>query len=221
MNHARAAGFSIVELMVAMAVSSIVLLALSSIFVASSQSQTTQGALSEIHETGRFAVDQIAYHLRMAGSRRANWTLGAVPGALAATDGPSDQLTVIYEDTVDCNLAPAVGGFVTNVFAVVGDTLQCNGVDLIDGVVELQVFLGEDTDGDRVANRLVPPNSAGLQLNRVVSINVNLLVASLRDRVAVNDTVLRNPFWNTTPASGDTRVWREYSTTVTLRNSIL
>lgn len=213
-------GFSIVEMMVALAISSVILLLLGNIFVSGNQSQGTQQALSEVHETGRFALDQMTRHLRMTGSRNTNWTIGPIPGALVATDGPSDTLTVTYEDTVDCNLTPTVGGFATNVFDVVGGALRCNGLELIDGVLEMQVFLGEDTDGDQVPNRLVPPGAAGLQLNRVVSININVLTASARDRVASNQAVLRNPIWNTAPASDDRRIWREYGMTVSMRNPL-
>ncbi|MBT8130925.1 MAG: PilW family protein [Gammaproteobacteria bacterium] len=220
-GSATACGFSLIELMVALAISSVLLLGLSSIFVSSSQSRTVQTALAGIHETGRFGLDQMSRHIRMTGSRSANWTLGPVPSALVATDGTSDSLRLTYQDTLDCNLVAApASGFVTNVFDVVGNALRCNGLDLIDNVQEMQVFLGEDTDNDDVPNRLVAPGSAGLQMNRVVSINLNLLVASNENAVSVNTPVFSHDFWNTVPESTDTRIWREYSTTISLRNGL-
>ncbi|MDH3587829.1 MAG: PilW family protein [Gammaproteobacteria bacterium] len=214
-------GFSLVELMVALAISSVLLLGLTNIFLSTNQSRTLQTGLADVHETGRFAVDQMARHIRMTGTRTTNWNFGPVPGALVAADGLSDSFTVSYEDPFDCNLTAApASGFVTNVFDAVGGALRCNGLDLIDGVQEMQIFLGEDTDVDDVANRLVPPGTAGLQMDRVVSININLLVASNQDRIGANQPVLRNDFWTTAPASDDRRIWREYSTTVSLRNSL-
>lgn len=213
-------GFSLVEMMVALAISSVLLLGLTNIFLSSNQSQVTQRALGDIHETGRFALDQMARHLRMTGARSSNWTIGPVPGAFNALDGPSDSFSVTYQDTVDCNMAAPAGDFVTNTFDVVDGVLRCNGVDLIDGILELQLFLGEDTDGDRIANRLVAPGAAGLQMNRVVSVNINVIAVSADDRVGSNQPILRNAFWTSAPETDDRRLWREYSTTVSLRNSL-
>jgi len=214
-------GFSLVELMVALAISSVLLLGLTSIFVSSGQSRTVQTALSGIHETGRFAMDQMSRHIRMTGARTINWTFGPVPGALVVTNGASDSVAMTYQDTLDCNLAAApASGFVTNTFDVAAGSLRCNGLELIDGVQEMQIFLGEDTDEDDVANRLVAPDAAGLQMDRVVSINLNLLVVSNEDRVGTNQALLRNTFWGAEPAADDTRLWREYSTTISLRNPL-
>lgn len=219
MNNIK--GFSLVELMVALAVSSVLLLGLTNIFFSSNQSRNVQTALTGIHETGRFAIDQISRHVRMTGGRTTNWTFGPLPGALVVTAGASDTLALTYQDILDCNLVAApVSGLITNTFDVVAGSLRCNGLDLIDGVQEMRVFLGEDTDNDNVANRLVPAGTVGLQMNRVVSINVNLIVVSNETRVGVNQPVLRNAFWTSVPAADDRRIWREYATTISLRNPL-
>ena len=60
-------GFSIVELMVAMAISLLLLAGVVSIFVSSKSSYETNERLSRIQENGRFALDSIMSDLRASG----------------------------------------------------------------------------------------------------------------------------------------------------------
>jgi type IV pilus assembly protein PilW len=60
-------GFSIVELMVAMTIGLIILLATTTIFVQSKQSHTTQDSLARLQENSRFAMQFLMRDLRMAG----------------------------------------------------------------------------------------------------------------------------------------------------------
>jgi type IV pilus assembly protein PilW len=81
-------GVSLVELMVAMALSLIVLGGVLAIFASSRSTYETTDRLSRIQESGRFALDSIVRDLRAAGyigcSRRAELTnvLNAAPGTL-------------------------------------------------------------------------------------------------------------------------------------------
>ncbi len=81
-------------------------------------------------------------------------------------------------------------------------------VDLVEGVEDMQIVYGEDTDGDGAPNRYVPIGTAGLDLTRVVSLRVTLTVRSLEDNIvpAIN--------------SGDRRLRRTFTTTVSLRNRL-
>jgi len=65
MRYAR--GFSVVELMVAMAISLLLLTGVVSIFVSSKSSYETNERLSRIQENGRFALDTIMTDLRASG----------------------------------------------------------------------------------------------------------------------------------------------------------
>ena len=62
-----APGFSIVELMVAMTIGLIILLATTTLFVQSKQSHTTQDSLARLQENSRFAMQFVMRDLRMAG----------------------------------------------------------------------------------------------------------------------------------------------------------
>lgn len=72
------AGFSLVELMVAMALSLILLAGVLTIFASSRTTYETTDRLSRIQESGRFALDSIVRDLRSAGylgcSKRADFT---------------------------------------------------------------------------------------------------------------------------------------------------
>ena len=94
------------------------------------------------------------------------------------------------------------------------------------GIENMQITYGMDTSGDGSANRYLPAGHVDLDMNGVVSIKVNILVASTE---AVNDTPQELRFnWeeikaNDSSASGltmaaDNRLRRSYSMTVNIRN---
>lgn len=63
----RQLGFTIVELMVALALGLVIATILASVFAANSQSYRVQNGLARAQEGGRFAVDFLARDIRMAG----------------------------------------------------------------------------------------------------------------------------------------------------------
>lgn len=65
--HARSSGFGLVELMVAMAISLLLLGGVVALFMSSRSSYETTDRLSRIQENGRFALDQIVSDVREAG----------------------------------------------------------------------------------------------------------------------------------------------------------
>jgi type IV pilus assembly protein PilW len=65
--NSRMRGFSLVELMVAITISSLLLVGVIALFVSSRASYETTEKLSRIQENGRFALDQLATDLRAAG----------------------------------------------------------------------------------------------------------------------------------------------------------
>lgn len=61
------AGLSLIELMIAMALSLLLMLGVLQIFLSSKQTYTANSALTRVQEGGRFAMDFISYDLRNAG----------------------------------------------------------------------------------------------------------------------------------------------------------
>lgn len=79
---------------------------------------------------------------------------------------------------------------------------------LVEGVEDMQILFGEDTDSDRTANRYVDADSIA-DWNAVVSVRLNL-TARTEDVITTKDT-----------AEGDRRLRRNFTNTVTIRNRIV
>ncbi len=85
------------------------------------------------------------------------------------------------------------------------------------GVHEMQIYLGEDTDNNGVANRWMSPGTAGLDMTRVVSVRVHLLVRTNANAISSGPQAYY--FNNAQQAAvDDGQIRREYSVTVALRN---
>ncbi len=103
-------------------------------------------------------------------------------------------------------------------------TCQDHGDELVEGIENMQVWFGEDTDadsegagGDYTANRYVPPDTSDLDMDRVVSVRIFLLARSLND----NLTTEPSPYYFVDPVAiipTDKRLRKVFTTTITLRN---
>jgi type IV pilus assembly protein PilW len=96
--------------------------------------------------------------------------------------------------------------------------------ELIEGVENMQVLYGEDTDADGASNHYVPW-SAALNMNQVISARISLLlqstannIASQNTAVVYNDPDLNGPIVATSVA--DRRLRRVVTSTITLRNRL-
>jgi type IV pilus assembly protein PilW len=216
-NH----GFTIIELMITLVITSVLILGSVNFLVLARKSNQVQSALSELNSSGRFGLEQISRDVRMSGYRDSDWTLGPLDDVLTADHGESadggDSLTIVYEGTRDCDFAVSTAGIVTNVYQVVDGVLQCNGQSATSGVQEMQVYFGEDTDADDVANRWMPAGTTGLNMERVVSVRVHLLARTDGNNVSTSAQAYH--FNNAQQdAVDDGQIRREYSVTVALRN---
>ena len=216
-------GLSLIELLVALLITGTLLVGVVTVFASSSRAGRTQMVIAGLGDSGRFAIDTMARDLRLAGYRDSDWMLGAMsdPAPIVAIDGDpalgGDTVTVRYQAARDCAFVAAPGGLATNTYAIVAGEFRCNGQTIATGVEKMQVYFGEDTDDDGVANRLLAPGTAGLDMTRVVSMRVHLLVRSNSVNAAAGaqsyyfDNAIQPPV-------GDGQVRREYSLTVALRN---
>ncbi len=92
-----------------------------------------------------------------------------------------------------------------------------NGDEIVEGVENLQVLYGEDTDGDEVPNYYVPADQVS-DMDQVVSIQVSLLIRSLRDNLT--DTAQNVNYNGDTLVPTDRRVRKVFSTRIALRNRL-
>ncbi|MFQ5549289.1 MAG: PilW family protein [Woeseia sp.] len=217
----RSRGFTIVELMVTLAITSVLVLGAATFLASADKSNRVQTALSGLNVSGRFGLDQMARDIRMSGYRGSDWTLGPLSNVIAAENGipanGGDAIALRYEGTRDCNFALAPAGIVTNVYQVANGSLLCNGQPLTGGVQEMQIYLGEDTDNNGVANRWLSPGTAGLDMTRLVAVRVHLLVRTNGNAISSGPQAY---FFNNAQqvAVADGQIRREYSVTVALRN---
>jgi type IV pilus assembly protein PilW len=93
-----------------------------------------------------------------------------------------------------------------------------NPQELIEGVEDMQIRYGRDSDGDGAANAFVPA-SAGLDWNEVVSVRVCLVFRSIEDNLTTSDTEpLPCPDSDVDLAGNHLR--RVFTTTIGLRNRL-
>ena len=119
-----ARGFSLLELMVAVAISSMLLMGVVALFVSSRASYETTEKLSRIQENGRYALDQLANDIRSAGyqgcsrpvgsgARRAGFNLNTIeprlrPSAVWDFTAPIEGFQGTGASTFAPNLATAL-----------------------------------------------------------------------------------------------------------------
>jgi type IV pilus assembly protein PilW len=91
--------------------------------------------------------------------------------------------------------------------------------ELVEGIEDMQVLYGEDTDSDGAANYYKPSDSAGLNMDDVVSVRISLVVVTLDDNV----TEQANPytlFGGAAITPTDRRIRRVFTSTIVIRNRL-
>ena len=99
-----------------------------------------------------------------------------------------------------------------------GQTCPNNGEELVEGIQNLQVRYGVDTDplpGDDFANRYV---TAPADMSRVKSLRIELLARSLSNGITRAPVPYTIEGIETTPAAGDLHLYKVMTNTITLRN---
>ena len=89
--------------------------------------------------------------------------------------------------------------------------------EMVEGVEGLSLFFGEDTDGDKAANRYVNANGVGTWGN-VVSVKAQLLLATVKDNMTTAPQAYTFNEVTTTPT--DRRLRTVLSSVITVRNRV-
>ncbi|MGB2248736.1 MAG: PilW family protein [Alcanivorax sediminis] len=157
MRRAKQKGFSLIELMVALLLGTLITAAAVQMFITNQRSFRLQQTMSEVQETGRFAAEIMAKELRVAGLTRADGTQSAgvivqsgFEGGAGATS--NDQLRFQYFGTMDCEGDLYTGSeddaLIENRYSVTSDgDLVCVG--MIDANNDGS-FTGGEVDTDSV-----------------------------------------------------------------------
>jgi type IV pilus assembly protein PilW len=183
-------GMSLVELMVAVALSMLLMWGVIQVYASSKASYQVQHQLSTLQQNQRISVELLGSEIRKAGL--------SITKALTAIDktkvkdgagNAPDEITVEYESETNClgfttpEEDEANAGIAINRYYIDNNHLYCQGNGttgaLVPGVVNMQILYGEDTDPivpgqRRSANRYVKPADANM--NNVVSVRISLLL---------------------------------------------
>ena len=137
-------GFSLVELLTALAISTFIVLAIGQAFISHKVSYRAQNGLSQVQQTGRFVIEYVGNDIRRAGfpgiEEEAQPFFNAIVPALSADGGGnnSDTITLMYQTTADCL------GSATPVYAADGNQYAKNRYSIGDpngdGVSDLVLY---------------------------------------------------------------------------------
>lgn len=166
---ARVSGFSLVELMIALVLGTVIVLGAVGLFITNQRTFQLQQSLTDVQQQGSFTQGFMMTDLRKVGyQENASTPIGAPVGIdfSASTDGgaagASDKLTFSFEGRQDCGgqTSAATARIVESYFVKDGN-LVCNGsltgadTTLLAGVASFQVLYGMDLieDNQAIATR--------------------------------------------------------------------
>jgi len=92
--------------------------------------------------------------------------------------------------------------------------------ELVEGIEDMQILYGEDTDNDGTANRYVTANNVA-DMDKVVSVRISLLARSNDGHITTGPQTYTFPDWATAMTTAtDRRLRHVFTTTITLRNRV-
>lgn len=251
-NESTQKGLTLIEIMIALLIGVFLLGGVINIFINSQQTYRMQEGLSRLQENGRFAMDFITRDVRMSGY----WGClnpSAVDVDIAGTDNNGAGTVDSVDDGTDTltlrgafsQIPVGVCGTAVNTAAayytdasstisyrinnIVLQRTDAAGVfqDLIEGVENMQILYGVDTDADFTANYYVPGTAANIPVANwptIVSIRILLLVRSIDDNLAAQPVPYTYNGITTTavsvPAVTDRRIRRVFTSTIVVRNRL-
>ena len=232
-------GMTLIELMLALVISSVLMFGVATVYVSSKRGYNIQDNLARQQENSRFSLQLLTQDLRMAGYPK-TFVLEPIVAATTADGGgaANDTITLQYQSTTDCLGQPtpacaddASKQCAVNRYFINNNNLMCQGnggagglADVIaEGVSNLQLLYGIDTDTtpDDTANKYVTWNNVTVDDRpKIVSVRFALLSQTLNDvkMAATNNVTYKLLDVNITP--NDKLIHRVYSSTILLRNRL-
>lgn len=162
MNAFKQRGLSLIEVMVAVVISSILILGVTDLFNSSFMSGRSNSELARIQENGRLAMEIIGSDARLAGLQTctsSNWKAKPIEDAVTLGSGQK-SLTLKYIDPKKCDDVGATLQTVTYTFANNGLSKSVDGN-------AAQPLLGDDKEPVDGSFTLLPDNSTPETANAV------------------------------------------------------
>jgi type IV pilus assembly protein PilW len=244
-KHARSqCGLTLIELMIALLISSILMFGVGTIYVSSKRGYNIQDNLARQQENSRFSVELLVHDLRMAGYPKRYVSSPIVTGSTADGGGTAnDTVTVEYLGNTDClgQNTPAnscsadpTQRCAINTYSIKHDAgtntdnLYCQGngganAEIIaDNVTNMQVLYGIDTDtnGDGIANKYVTWPSASADPSKIVNVRFALLTQTPNEVKKAQTTKIYSLLDQKITINNDRHFHRVYMNTVQLRNQM-
>lgn len=244
----RQNGFTLIEIMISLILGAFLIGGVMEIFIQTKQSNLVNEELAKLQENGRFAIEFLSRDIRLADYR---YCQTATPPSLAVFGSINGNVAEVYEgvksaissaldapDSINVRWSDRGNGTgclifsdatnpesPKNRFFEINSGALVQGSPLVEGVENMQILYGEDTDlnvatgfsTDYAANYYVPYGTAGLNMARVVSVRISLLLAT-DDNVATKPVPFTYNGGTFTP--NDRKLRRVYTTTIALRNRI-
>lgn len=234
-------GLSLVELMIALLLSSLLIIGVTQIYIDNKQSYIFQQNQTGNQEGSRFASMLIEKELYRAGHRRlaqdsyaiafpyqtaANGCPAFAAGELAkpSTSGAGVCLRYqrSYDNDVDClgNGITSNTPVTTRIERNANNELICmaqgTSGTLLENLSNLIFEYGINTDGSRVANKYLTTPPAGAS---IISVRYSTLMTSVSDGQAIGKDSYYFPLYaNTANTPTDNRLYKSAQGTTTLRN---
>jgi type IV pilus assembly protein PilW len=222
-------GMTLIEIMIALLIGAFLIGGVLEIFINSKQTYRVQEGLSRLQENGRFAMDFLAKDIRKAGYKEC--LTSPAPTPIAGTNNAglnaSDTITVQLStgacgsiSTITYSIQTGAGGqpalFVKNDAAAAQEQ--------VEGIENMQILYGADTNTDNTPDYYVPAGTVGLNMTQVVSIRISLLAATVDNNLTsqplpytYNGTAYST---TTTPAVTDRKIRRVFNSTIAVRNRL-
>jgi type IV pilus assembly protein PilW len=245
-NKSFQTGLSLIEIMIALLIGAFLIGGVLQIFIDSKQTYRMQQNLSRLQENGRFAMDFLAQDIRMAGywgclrpsspnidvaGENNNTATGdsidngtdtiTLKGAFVLTPTGTCGYPVGTSDTFYTDSSSTIK-YKINASVLQQDTHGLHN-GLVEGIQDMQILYGVDSDSDGTPNHYVPASSVS-NMGKVVSIRISLLAVTLDDNLTSEpQPYTYNGITTTTtstPAVTDRKIRRVFTTTIALRNRL-
>ncbi|NOZ52562.1 MAG: prepilin-type N-terminal cleavage/methylation domain-containing protein [Gammaproteobacteria bacterium] len=198
------AGFTLVEIMVAITLSVVLLAGVGQIYVSSKESFRVQHINARLQENQRIAMEFLNRDIRQAGFSDDNTVISPIITDLTqtinGTGDTSDQITISFQSPTDCLGANTPDGVAINTYSIQNQQLMCRGngnavaQPIADNIENMQILYGENTDPPTLG---LPPtanryrNADEANLSTVVSVRIALL---FRSEAAIKSTAVRQAY---------------------------
>ncbi len=219
--RAHLRGFTLVELLISIALGATILLATTQLFVEGRDSFQYQSQWRELHERGRHLMQFFTAELRKAGYPKSTFSGTPLTATNNDGDSQSDTLTISYDNAADC----AGSSSTTITYLLDGDDLRCNGngdasptpQTLTSYIEGLQFRYGVDTDTDGSIDRYLTADAVS-DWEQVHTITIAVLLRSERAVRQEIDNATHTLLETDHGPFNDYYLRKSYQTTVQLRN---